>query len=107
MDENFFPRCPSTQARSFQASGTEVEAQTCRGRLWGLEYEAKELELNPVDTGSHGRFLDGGVMHSQGEELVVGKPGILIQVWGITWLRRLAQVGVSVRWARQASVFLL
>lgn len=32
-------------------------------------------------------------MHSQGEELAVGKPGMLIQVWGITWLRKSAQVG--------------
>lgn len=41
-------------------------------------------------------------MHSQGEELAVGKPGMLIQVWGITWLRKLAQVGVRASWARQA-----
>lgn len=51
-------------------------------------------------------------MHSQGEELAAGKPGMLIQVRspvsrGVTWLRKLAQVGVSASWAQQASVFFL
>lgn len=38
---------------------TEAEAQTCVGKdygsesSWGLEYEAKELELDFVDSGSH------------------------------------------------------
>lgn len=51
-------------------------------------------------------------MHSQGEELAAGKPGMLIQVRspvsrGVTWLRKLAQVGVSASWTRQSSVFFL
>lgn len=51
-------------------------------------------------------------MHSQGEELAAGKPGMLFQVWGldsrgITSLRKLALVDVSASWAPQASAFLL
>lgn len=46
-------------------------------------------------------------MQSQGGEPAVEKPGMLIQMWGITWLQKSAQVGVSASWTQQASAFLL
>lgn len=89
-----FPVCQASRTRAFQASGSQRLRHRRVGEGyrsksdWGLDYEAEELELNLVDSGSHGRLLDRGAVHSQGEELAVGQPGLLIQVWGVTWLRK-------------------